>query len=343
MEQNYKQKFYNTYRELIPKMKEFELTRKFMRFWQIFFKVMYTFIFALFVFFICICRDFEVIIILIFITLFYTFIYFNFLLVDNRPKKFSHMVKRVCFDDLIEVFDFIEPVKKHFPWTDIYEACHDKHGKKITVIDDDFEGNYKNIKFRITEIRDVSMRGKMGVHSIWSGVILVLQFNKKAKTKIYLSPQSDKGALIMFLSGILFCLIAYFIGPIYFAFSLLYLGLLILCFIIDQRKKIILEDNRFHKKYYVEADDQIEARYILTTAFMERLKNLKTAFGAENISCMIEDNQITFAIKTNKDLFEVGNLKVPMNNSKQVRRFYDEVTSICKIIDHFKLNERTGL
>lgn len=104
-----------------------------------------------------------------------------------------------------------------------------------------------------------------------------------------------------------------------------------------------LEDLSFEKNFNVYTKDQIEARYLLTTAFMERLKNIETAFGTKQIKCSFFDDNIIFAISTKKDLFELCSLFRPFSDTRYIENFYDEIISIQKLIDHFKLSENTGL
>ena len=108
-------------------------------------------------------------------------------------------------------------------------------------------------------------------------------------------------------------------------------------------EKVELEDVEFDKRFKVASENQIEARYLVTPAFMDRLKSLQTAFGTKNVKCSFFDDKIMFAISTNKDLFEVGTLTVPLNNSKQMTEFFNELSSILQLIDYFKLDEKTGL
>ena len=50
-----------------------------------------------------------------------------------------------------------------------------------------------------------------------------------------------------------------------------------------------------------------------------------------------------FAISTNKDLFEVGSLFASLDKSRQVNNFFNELTSILNLVDHFKLDQNIGL
>ncbi len=104
-----------------------------------------------------------------------------------------------------------------------------------------------------------------------------------------------------------------------------------------------LEDVNFEKKFDVFCDDEIEARYLLTPSFMERLTNLKTSFFAEKISCAFYEDYLFIALRTSKDLFSIASLNKPLYEFRQYEILHDEIISIIKLIDHFKLSEKTGL
>ena len=108
-------------------------------------------------------------------------------------------------------------------------------------------------------------------------------------------------------------------------------------------KKVKLEDPAFNKNFSVYSKDQVEARYLVTPAFMERLKELQKNFGGNKIQCSFWAGKVMFAISTDRDLFEFGDLFTPLNDKMQIFKFVDELDAICKMIDHLKLNERTGL
>ena len=76
---------------------------------------------------------------------------------------------------------------------------------------------------------------------------------------------------------------------------------------------------------------------------MERLNELKLAFGTRNIKCSFFDNTIMIAIQTNRDLFELGSLYKTCPTNKDIKRFYHEMLAIQKLITHLKLTNKTGL
>ena len=103
------------------------------------------------------------------------------------------------------------------------------------------------------------------------------------------------------------------------------------------------EDIDFDNRFNVYTKDQVEARYLLTPSFMERLKSVETSFGTKGIKCSFFEDTIMLAIPTNKDLFELGSLYCPIQKSKEIAKTYDQIKSIQNMIKHFKLNEKAWL
>ena len=125
--------------------------------------------------------------------------------------------------------------------------------------------------------------------------------------------------------------------------------IIILCIAIPlnrQRKKMQeakFEDIDFDNRFNVYTKNQVEARYLLTPSFMERLKSVETSFGTKGIKCSFFEDTIMLAIPTNKDLFELGSLYCPIQKSKEIAKTYDQIKSIQNMIKHFKLNEKAGV
>ena len=76
---------------------------------------------------------------------------------------------------------------------------------------------------------------------------------------------------------------------------------------------------------------------------MDRLQNLKTAFGAKKVKCSFFGNQIMFAISTKKNLFEIANINTPLTDPRTVNELYNELSAIYKMISYFKLDRKIGL
>jgi len=119
---------------------------------------------------------------------------------------------------------------------------------------------------------------------------------------------------------------------------------------LSSLERIKLEDPEFEKKYEVYGSDQVEARYLLTPAFMERLQTLENVIGAQGLEAAFFDEKLLIcakhakAVNHGKDgLFEPSPLKEPIAESDSVSKMAEEVKAILEIVDHLKLMERTGV
>lgn len=108
-------------------------------------------------------------------------------------------------------------------------------------------------------------------------------------------------------------------------------------------KHTILEDVEFEKKFDVFTTDEVEARYLITTSFMERLNNLKAAFKVDKISCSFYDEYILIGLHTKEDLFKLASLNKTLFDYSEFSQLFKEVVSIYDMIDYFKLGEKTRL
>ncbi len=110
----------------------------------------------------------------------------------------------------------------------------------------------------------------------------------------------------------------------------------------EKFEEVKLEDIEFSKKYKIYSNNQIEARVVLTTAFMERFKNMKTAFNAKYIRAAFKDKKITIAIDAGKDLFAMAERNKETTAETFVELF-NEILSVLELIKVLKLNQKIGL
>lgn len=269
-------------------------------------------------------------------------------------KKFKSLVKKDLLPKILESLEGIS-------WCSGKETISDETIRKSQLFgsynirenDDAFTGEYKGVTFKVSET-NLSYESGSGddhtVSNVFKGIIILIDSNKEIKAHTKIQPKMDKKTeiictlLLVFLWGsLLYYAISsesYFISCIF-----LFSGTIsIISLFSHSNKEMNLEDPDFNKKYIVTTEDQVEGRYLITTGFMDRFKNLQTAFGTKNIKCAFFDNKIMFALHTNKDFFELsGGLFHSLKHPKQVKSFYEETTAIYDIIDYFKLDEKTGL
>lgn len=103
-----------------------------------------------------------------------------------------------------------------------------------------------------------------------------------------------------------------------------------------------LEDPEFEKNFDVFTDDQIEARYILTPALMERILNFMGKVESE-IKISFIDSNIYLAISTDKTFFKPAGLFSSLNESVTKERFQqylEELNFMLAFIDDLALNTR---
>lgn len=176
-----------------------------------------------------------------------------------------------------------------------------------SITDDCFKGKYKNVNIEIIESEFEKGSGKNST-TVFNGLLIKLDMNKNFKGHTLL--MEDK-----FLHK----------SP------------------LPNLRHTELEDVKFEKKYDVFTNDEIEARYILTPTFMERLTAIKTAFKCKSVRCAFYANQLFIAMATKQDLFSLGSLVKPVADPKQFTDFCAQFVSILALIDHLKLDKKAIL
>lgn len=117
---------------------------------------------------------------------------------------------------------------------------------------------------------------------------------------------------------------------------------LVKTFLTQGYEKVNLEDVEFNKKFSVYTTNQIDARYLLTTGFMERLKNLKQNFKSKYIRASFKNEELLLAIQADKNLFEMGSVWHKLD-PKTYQTMFIELISILQITDALNLDNDTGL
>lgn len=110
---------------------------------------------------------------------------------------------------------------------------------------------------------------------------------------------------------------------------------------LPRSKEVRLEDPVFRQHFKVYSTDQIEARYILTTAFMNRILKLGEAYKWK-IKAIFINNNIYILIDVRKNWFEMPFFKssIDINNYKE---FLNDFTKLLAITEILKLNQNIGM
>lgn len=111
----------------------------------------------------------------------------------------------------------------------------------------------------------------------------------------------------------------------------------------DKMENVKLEDPVFEKKFEVYSTDQVEARYLLTTSFMERLLELSALFGDSRIQCSFYNDKLLLMLPSRKNHFETSSIFQPATFTEDINTILKEMHLIFQIVDILKLNQRIGL
>jgi hypothetical protein len=101
-------------------------------------------------------------------------------------------------------------------------------------------------------------------------------------------------------------------------------------------ERVTLEDIEFNKKYHVYTDNQIEALLILTTAFMNKIKDFAKKMSSFQMFFR-EDGR--FYIVMSRNLFELDTSKKAQGMSV-FDNYYQDIADIVAIIEEIKNNNK---
>ncbi len=175
--------------------------------------------------------------------------------------------------------------------------------------DDNFEGTYRNVGIAITESKYSYETGSgKSRHTVvvFSGAIARIKMNKKFEGMTIIRPKNKTS-------------------------------------LAHKLEEVKLEDVDFHKYFKVYSTDQIESRYLLTTSFIERFKDIMNAFNTDKIYCSFYEDYVYIAPWSNKDLFSLAHLSKTLIDEEQYDVLFAEFASILALVDHFKLDKKLGL
>jgi len=183
--------------------------------------------------------------------------------------------------------------------------------------DDYFSGTYKDVAITISEecLKTVAYEQKNNKirkksRIVFDGICILLEMNKKFKGRTVVL--KDHGIFNAFngISGL---------------------------------ERVRLEDSEFERIFEVYGNDQIEARYLLTAAFMERMLKLRDLFGGKSIQFSFKDNLLLIAVPTKQNMFEACSFFRSNINRDRIDLVFDQFCQIFAVIDILKLNLKTGL
>lgn len=234
-------------------------------------------------------------------------------------KEFENKIKKIIMPSVASCFENLSWKNGGASKAYVYEFTQIVPQHDIWFNDDVFEGNYNGVNFEINETRLLKERIPQHIDKngreveakyseVFKGIIIKFNMNKNFTGLTLIKPETISHSSPQ-----------------------------------EYLRRTTLESVDFEKKYDVFTTDEVEARYIITTAFMNRLDNIKLAFKVKEISCAFYNNNLYIALPTKKDVFSICALNKSLKDSQPYFQMYEEIVSIIKLIDHFKLDQKIGL
>lgn len=292
---------------------------------------------------------------------------FGLLIVIEKNSNFIKFLKEESGNKIFTILGNLHYSNTQFLESDIIESTIFPAFATLNT-EDCIVGKYKETDLKICETSLFLDSDAAFWNRVYRGVVILFKSNKTIKNTTTVISKSEINwkfpalILILAVAFILCIILALFLLSIDAiegillvigfgcVFAYIFYEILKKCHFFKRQPiacekllKLMLEDTQFNKKFKAYSSDQIEGRYLLTTAFMERLLNIQTTFGTKDIKCSFYDDKLMIAISTNKNLFELGNLFCKVDKSVYIERFLDEIISILIMIDYFKLDENTKL
>lgn len=237
-----------------------------------------------------------------------------FYLAHNISKNFENNIKLDIMQSFLSFFgDFIWAPKGSLDKEEIEKSRLVGNIDRMDP-DDYFEGTYKGLKVVFSEVSLFQNVGRDETQ-IFEGLFVKLDMNKSFQAHTILiecCPLNLKLNLSL---------------PHNF----------------PNMEKVILEDPEFNKMFHICTQDQVEARYILTTAFMERFKHLQDTYKTKHIRASFLEDSVLIAMACNRDLFKLGDLRKPIDDAGEFQEFFEEFIAVLSLVDLLHLDSKTGI
>ncbi|MBR3675925.1 MAG: DUF3137 domain-containing protein [Alphaproteobacteria bacterium] len=185
----------------------------------------------------------------------------------------------------------------------------------LNVGDDYFSGTFEDVRITVAEEKLLEIKKDFCNFDIkkevFGGVCILFEMNKNFKGRtVVLKDRGIIGNAINKVNGL---------------------------------QNVKLEDSRFEKVFEVYSDDQIEARYLLTTAFMERMLKLRDLYEGKSIQFCFDNNTLLLAIPTKQNMFEANSFFGSNADKKRVDLVFEQFYTVFSIVKLLKLNQRIGM
>jgi len=241
--------------------------------------------------------------------------------VYSSELKFKSDIKKIVYTEIFKFFDGFEYIPESTDHSNIesFERFGIIPDNSYCEAQDLILGNYKGVYFRFEEWK-IDIWGQKSTE--FEGVTILFNFNKNFVGQTVVL---RKGAKPKIPKN----------SP-------------------NDLQKVELEDPEFQKMFDVYSTDQIEARYLITTAFMERIKSMRETFNNEEdddeevieggVEIAFCENKLLLMFDGTKDMFEYEScVSEKIDLFSESIKVIKQINSIFELIDYLKLDQKLGL
>ncbi len=185
-------------------------------------------------------------------------------------------------------------------------------------VEDHFEGDFSGVGFDLFEAL-AKVRRKRGksetVETVFSGLLARFNF-----------PKSFQGSTVVLTDAGFFNWAKDF---------------------TQKGERVALEDPVFEKTFQVYSNDQVEARYLLTPTFMQRLLDIRDVFPKSKIQAAFHETYLYLSIDAKGSgaselgFFDVKDLSQPISQQSSIQLFEKELQIFEDIVDGLNLDTST--
>lgn len=304
------------YNELYPTLEKFEEKRKKLKFQIIFLFIIILWNALTIYFFFFSDENYAIDVLPIFIVLIVSsgFYLFKYLKRDYR-KEFkkeviSPLIKQL--DPKLSYSQNLHISKNLFVNSQLFKQA-DKYSGNDFIL-----GQIDSTKIQFSDVhaqkKYKDSKGKTHYSTIFQGLFVVADFNKTFYGETVILPDTAQNAF----------------GNI--------IGSWLQSKNISRSELVKMDNTLFEKNFVIYSTDQIEARYILSHTFMQRILNLKEKINHDLYISFVKNN-INIAIDYNKDLFE-PTMFTSLLNDEITKEYINTLVLVVSIVEELKLNEK---
>ncbi len=182
--------------------------------------------------------------------------------------------------------------------------------------DDSFKGRYKDVPFVLREVvleeSDGHKDNKKQYKTVFDGILVEFSIPKRFSGTTVIS--QDKGFFANRLTSFM-----------------------------SKLSRVKLEDVDFEQHFEVYSSDQVEARYLLNTAAMERFLSLARFYRA-GLEASFNEQKLLIKLSSKHNYFEPQlDISKPLSFRGDIEQLFKELTEIFSLIDALNLDANTGL